>query len=165
MFYTEYNSCLSNKAKILLKEKNDKFMAFVPIIKLIEMLQVPKKEYYTLDQNSHLHRVKGIEFIGMQEFFELQTFSGSTILLGHDTEILIDTFWLKARELEYHEKIWEYNFLMGNFEETFITKFEYIGIEKAYQVYSEKNTGMIIDNLLIRFDNEEQIKLDLYPKI
>ena len=164
MIYQEYLSCLSDKAKILLKEKNDKYLAYVPILNLLTMFQDKKKEYYTLDEHSHLHRVKGIEYVGMQEFFILETFSGSKLYLGQDTEILVDTQWIMAHQITYHERIYEYNFLNNHFQETYITMFEHYGAMKAYQVYSEKDTGMIVDNLIIRFDNTQPLDLHLFPK-
>ena len=161
--YQDFSVCVSDKAKILVKEKDAKHFEYIGIKKLMLALD-NKKELYSLDLHSKLHKIVRMEYLTPQDFFEIRTFTGSRILLGVENELYVDTFWVKVNDLIYHEKIYEWDFLKNLYIDSFITKIEYYGKRLAYQIYSEKDTGFIVNNILIRFDNEVHLDLGIIPR-
>jgi hypothetical protein len=154
-WYIEDLNCTAETTKILIKEKDDKYFIYKPIKKIIKLLEA-NKELYSFNPKVQLNKIHKIEFLGIQEFFKISTFSGSRILLGKDAEIFVDGDWIKVFELRFHEKIYEYNLIRELYLDTFITDIAYYGKGKGYRVIFEDENGIIMNNLMIRFPAKKQ---------
>lgn len=148
--YEVNQNCISEKSKILVKKKDAKYFTYVSLSKLIKMLE-EKKECYTLSSEGMSEKILKVECIGIQDFYEIKTFSGSRIFTGKETEFFVDGEWITAKEILFHETIYEYDFLRSHFKETFITSLKDVKDYKGYRIFTDKNEGVIVNNLIVRF--------------
>jgi hypothetical protein len=149
MIYEQNLDCVSEKAKILVKQKEDKYFKYLNIGKLAYLLE-EKKEMFTLNANYKIDKIIKIESIGLQEFMEIKTFSGSKVLIGQEAEVYIDDEWILSNQLRFHEDVFEYDIFKNDFKETFIMDIQQNKKSKAYQVFTEQNNGFVVNNLLVR---------------
>ncbi len=150
MISKENFNCISEKARILTKKIDDRFFTYLNIEKIIKALN-EKSELFILNAENMTEKIKKIEYIGLQDFLEIKTFSGSKVQLGKDTDIFVDDEWITAKEVRFHEEIFEYNIIHNHFNESFIIKIHDYKKLKAYQIFTENNKGLVINNFLIRF--------------
>ena len=155
MFYTPETRILSEKARILVKEKQDKFYKYIPIKKIIKLLE-KGKELYSMSNKQMLNQILSIEFVGLQEFYELFTFSGGKLYIGIDCQVYVDDEWVSMEEIVYYEKLYYYDILGDLFRDTFITQIAPSGTFRGYKVAVERNDGIIVDSLIIRFENDPE---------
>jgi len=148
--YVEDFSCVAEKSKILVKEKGKKFFTYKTVSKIAKLL-ADEGELYTLDCNIELNRITKIEYIGVQEFYEIKTFSGGLIHIGKDTDIFVDGVWIPMYELLFHEKIYLYDILDDTFRNTYVTSIELYKNLRAVKIYAEKEDGIVVNNFMIRF--------------
>ena len=120
------------------------------IERILKLLEEDKKELYSLDQNASINKLLKIECIGVQEIHEVKTFAGARICVGKEVEFNVDNVWIPLEELLYHEKIYEYSLVKNRFVETYLIKIEAYKKMLAYKLFAEKNTGIIVNNLMIR---------------
>ncbi|MDD4154981.1 MAG: hypothetical protein PHY08_00220 [Candidatus Cloacimonetes bacterium] len=149
MIYEQNLDCVSEKAKILVKQKEDKYFKYLNIGKLAYLLE-EKKEMFTLNANYKIDKIIKIESIGLQEFMEIKTFSGSKVLIGQEAEVYIDDEWILSNQLRFHEDVFVYDIFKNDFKETFIMDIQQNKKSKAYQVFTEQNNGFVVNNLLVR---------------
>ena len=148
--YIEDLDCVASRSRILIIEKGKKFFTYKPIEKVIKML-TDKHEIYSLDRTSGINRILAIESAFVQDFIEIRTFAGSKIHVGKHAEIFVDGEWVKSEEIVYHEKIYEFNILKDFFVDTIVYDIRSSGKKKAYKIYAEKDTGIVVNNYVIRF--------------
>lgn len=144
--------CTLATSRILVKEKNSKFFTYKTVKNIYKLLE-SGTELFSLDDNMLLNKITHVENVSLQEeFIEIRTFSGSRLIIGTDVHIFVDSVWLYLNELEFHEKIWEYNFLKDFFHPTYITHIQpYIKKTIGYRVYAENDSGIVMNNLIVRF--------------
>ena len=150
MIYKEESSFVDEKSRILVKEKDDKHFKYLTVKKLINHLE-NDKTYYTIGKDLELNKITKITFVGVQDFVELRTFVGSKLFVGKGTEVYVDDEWIKAEEILYHEKIYQYNLLDDTFRETFITKNDPASKRRSYRIETENSEGLVVDNFIVRF--------------
>jgi len=153
MIYQIETRILEESAKILVKEKDQRYFTYKPIKKIVKML-AEKKVLYSLGFDLALNKILDVQFVGLQDFFEVKTFSGSKIKIGIDAEIYVDGEWVRVEEILFHEKIYEYNMLQDVFRDTFITHIDKSGNYRAYKISIERPEGIVINNLIVRFESE-----------
>ena len=148
--YPDYQDIVSEAAMFLLKEKQDKYFRYYPL-KTVMKLLAKGKELYSLNQDIQLRRIVSIEERGLQTFHELTTFKGSRVIMGTEMQLFIDTFWLPLPEVEFHEKLYEYDYQMDHFYLTYITHIRDLGKRQwSFKFTSEDDSGIILNNLIIR---------------
>ena len=155
MIYAIETSILAEKSKILVKEKNQKYFTYKSV-KKIEKLLTEKKELYSIGYDLALNKILKIEFVGLQDFYKVETFSGSKLIIGVDCEIYIDGEWVRVEEVLYHEKIFQYDLLDNVFRKTIITKIGSYANLKAYNITIERSAGIVVNNLIVRFESEKE---------
>ena len=156
--YPDHNDVLSEKAQIFLKEKNDRYYRYHPLKAVMKMLE-QGKEIYSLNQDIQPRRIVSIEERGLQNFHEITTFKGSRLRLGSQIQLFIDTFWLPLPEVEYHEYLYEYDLMYDYFFKTYITSIIDLGKRFwAFKLTTEDDTGIVINNLIIRTPSENVLK-------
>jgi hypothetical protein len=164
MFYPEIQSCISEKSKILIREK-DKQLYTYKTLKQVAKLLSEKKEIYSIGEKLKVNKILSIEEAFVQEFWEIKTFSGATIYIGNMTEIFVDGSWIYTPELEYHERIYVYDILHDIFAATFVTSIlpstKYL---KAYKVYAEHDTGIVVNNFIIRHIEKAPVLAFPFPE-
>jgi len=150
MIYPVILSCLSEKSRILCREKDQIEYTYKPLKKVIKLLD-EEKEIYSFSPILVPNRITAIEEAYLQDFTEITTFIGSRISLGAETEVLVDDEWLKVYEMEWHEKIYIYDVLGSAWKDTYITSIKPVKKHFGFRVFSENDTGIIVNNFLIRF--------------
>ncbi|MCL2064275.1 MAG: hypothetical protein FWG98_07885 [Candidatus Cloacimonetes bacterium] len=155
MIYTIETKILAEKSKILVKEKDGKYFSYMSLRKIQKLLE-EKKEIFSMGYDQALNKILSIEFVGLQDFYEIKTFSGSKVILGIDCEVYIDGEWVKIEEIVFHEKIYVYDILGDVFRDTYITYVGSSGNYKAYRVEIEKEFGIIVNNLFVRFYGDDE---------
>ncbi|MCL1827494.1 MAG: hypothetical protein FWG20_05565 [Candidatus Cloacimonetes bacterium] len=148
--YQEDLNCIIDTMRILVKEKDDKSFYYKSIKKIAKMMELGK-ELYTFNPSNPLVKITKIDYLGLQEFYQVKAFSGSRIIIGKDAEIQVDGEWIKIFELRFHEKIYEFNLIKDLYLDTYITDIYYYEKRKAYRVHIDDENGMITNNFMIRF--------------
>ena len=154
MIYTIETKILSERARFLVKEKDKKTFTYMSLRK-VEKLLDEKRELYSIGYDLTPNKILKIEFVGLQDFYEIKTFSGSRLYIGVDCELYIDGEWVRVEEVLFHEKLFYYDFLSDVFRHSYITKTGNAGNFKAFKVEIENKTGIIVNSLIVRFEGEE----------
>jgi hypothetical protein len=161
MFYPGVYNCISEKARILVKEKEQQYFRYEKIKRVLKLLE-DKRVLYSLNYEDRLVRVVSVVECAIQNFTEVATFAGSRIFIGVEGQLCVDNVWLTIPEVEFHEKIFEYDILSGHFKETFITTIKpYRKKMEAFQISTEDDTGLIVDNLITRLFYEKDDKVGI----
>jgi len=150
-------NCISEHSRILVKEKEDSFFVYKSVKKILKLLE-QKKELYSFNFYTPLNKILGIEFIGLQPLWHVQSFSGSQIFLGIEAEIFVDGEWIKVSELRHHEKIYEYDIVRELYHETFILNFQESKKSRGYRVIFEDPNGICVNNYFLRFPDRIEEK-------
>ena len=157
MIYKIETNILAERSKILVKEKDDKFFTYKSLKKIIKLLE-DKKVLYSMGFDLEVNKIQKIEFVGLQDFYEIKTFSGAKIRIGIDSEVYIDGEWVRVEEILFHEKIYVYDLLSDVFRDTLITHLGKSGNYKAYKISHERDEGIIVNNLIVRFIEHEPLE-------
>ena len=113
-----------------------------------------KKELYSMGYKQTLNRIISAEFVGLQDFYEIHTFSGGKVTLGIDCQVYVDDEWIEMEDILFYEKLYVYDILSDVFRDTYITKIGPDGNHRAFKVTVENNDGIIIDSIIIRFEGD-----------
>ena len=143
-------NCIADNSKILVKEKEQNFFTYKSIKQILKLLE-DKKEVFSFNFYNPMNRIIQIEFVGIQQFWQVQSFSGSRLLIGVDAEIFVDGEWILVQDLRHHEKIYEYNLVQEIYAETFIQDFHESKKTRGYRVIFEDQNGICVNNYFIRF--------------
>jgi hypothetical protein len=137
------------------KESEKKYFTYKTVKQLGDLTD-KGIELYSLDDNMQLNKIVSVEGVSVQEdFWEIRTFSGSKLIVGADTHIFVDGTWLLIDELEFYEKIWEFNIIKDYFHPTYITHIQpYKRKDLAYRIYAENDSGFVMNNFIVRFQGE-----------
>jgi len=148
--YKEDFICVAEKSRVLVKEKNQKFFTYKSVNNIVKQMAL-KKEFYSLDTKFNLNKITKIENIGVQEFYFINTFSGSKIFIGKDTDVFVDGYWIPTYEMLYHEKIFVYDLLNNVFHETYTTDVKPYRKLKAVKIFAENEDGIVVNDFTVRF--------------
>lgn len=143
-------SLIFEKSLVWARMQDQKLFTWMTPIKIDKLMQ-EKKKVYTISNTQKEVLITKCQYSEQATLYALKLQSGAKIICSEAIDFNIEKTWVPLKEINFYEKILEYNIMNKNFRESYAMSIEKKVNFRAYEIDTEDHTA-IVNSFLIMLD-------------